>query len=146
MLFYSIFVIVGCGGSGITTMTSLNRLLAENPDIRNRIHRDVFYIAVDTERSMLSQFPKNVEKQMCGAQMPLIETVLLSQDINVLNSIIEPWFEDPFEGRPDDPGLKRLKENWWFRPGTEDPFRAAEVFNLLEGAGQCPPASYCLAW
>ena len=139
-------LIVGCGGSGVTTMIALNRLFAENPEMRYRIHREIFYIAVDTETAMLSKFNTEVQKQMGGAKMPLIESILLSKDINVLNSVIKPYFEDPFaRGAGDGNGLDRLKANWWFDEKGK-PFRAPLVSNLLLGAGQCPPASYCLAW
>ncbi len=141
-------LVVGCGGSGITTMTALNRLLAENPQMRTRIHRDIFYIAVDTDAAELQKFKANVQKQMCGAKMPLIKTILLSKDVNILNSIIYPSFVKPFSNTADEEtqkGLERLKQNWWF-DDDGSPFCAPQVSNLLKGAGQCPPASYCLAW
>lgn len=141
-------LIVGCGGSGVTTMIALNRLLAENPEMRYRIYREIFYIAVDTETAMLNKFNTEVKKQMGGAKMPLIEDVLLSKDVNVLNSVIKPNFVTPFEVTSDPEilkGLDRLKDNWWFNADGA-PFAAPLVSNLLLGAGQCPPASYCLAW
>ena len=137
-------LVVGCGGSGITTMKSLNRMLASNPAMRTEMWKSTFYLAVDTEMAMLDSFKKDIEKDMMGAIVPYSETICLSQDVNILYQVVNPYFKKPFKGNPNDKGLARLKENWWY--DDEDPFCAPLVRNLKEGAGQCPPASYCLAW
>lgn len=137
-------LVVGCGGSGITTMTSLNRLLAENPEMRHEMHQKIFYLACDTEEAKVDQFERDIKDQMMGAPSPYVERILLSDKYSILNSITQPYFVRPFKDK-DDRGLARLKENWWFDEKGK-PFNAKGVTNLKLGAGQCPPASYGLAW
>ena len=138
-------LIIGCGGSGITTMTALNRLLVQNPEMLPRMCDEIYYMAVDTEKKALDQFDEDIKSQMGNYAPPFIQTIQLSHNVNILNEVIKPNFVDPFSLRPDDPGLARIRENWWFDVNG-NPFTAPKVTNLIQGAGQCPPASYGLAW
>ena len=138
-------LIIGCGGSGITTMTALNRLLVQNPEMLPRMCNEIYYMAVDTEKTALDQFEEDIVKQMGNYARPYVQTIQLSRNVNILNEVIKPNFVDPFSLNPDDQGLARLRENWWFDVNG-NPFTAPKVTNLIQGAGQCPPASYGLAW
>lgn len=139
-------LIIGCGGSGIATLTRLNELLAGNPEWRYRISNDVFYLVADTEYSALDQFEQKVKEQMGRTAHPFIARVQLSEGFNILNEVIAPNFD--LRNRPKNEGgkgVERLKEYWWHDANGE-PFRAPLVSNLQLGAGQCPTASYGLAW
>lgn len=138
-------LIIGCGGSGITTMTALNRLLVQNPDILPRLSDEVYYLAVDTEKDALDKFDQDIASQMGNYAPPFVQRIQLSHNVNILNEIVKPNFVDPFSLSPNDKGLERLRENWWFDQNN-NPFTAPKVINLIKGAGQCPPASYGLAW
>ena len=94
-------LVVGCGGSGITTMKSLNRMLASNPAMRTEMWKSTFYLAVDTEMAMLDSFKKDIEKDMMGAIVPYSETICLSQDVNILYQVVNPYFKKPFKGNPN---------------------------------------------
>lgn len=133
-------IIVGCGGTGITTITSLNRMLASNPETRNNLHNEVFYLVADTEQAALKDFDEQIKRQMMGAESPYSEQILLSENVTALRQVVGKYFEGI-----DELGLSRIKENWWF-DNDGKPFDAHLVADLLLGAGQCPPASYCLAW
>ena len=141
----SLNLVIGCGGSGLTTLSSLNRLLVQNPTLLPRLSDEVYYLAVDTEASALDQFEKEIHEQMGQYPAPFMQRIQLSHNMNILNEMIRPNFIEPFSGQPNAKGLTRLREHWWFdRNGN--PFVAPRVTNLIKGAGQCPPASYGLAW
>lgn len=137
-------LIVGCGGSGLTTIESLNRLLVQNPELLPRMKDEIYYIAVDTEKAALDTFEKEIEQQMGRYEPPFIKRIQLSHNIGILNDVIRPKFVEPF-AKAGDKGLERLREHWWFDKNNV-PFMAPKVKNLPKGAGQCPPASYGLAW
>ena len=141
----SLNLVIGCGGSGLTTLSSLNRLLVQNPAMLPRLSDEVYYLAVDTEASALDQFEKEISEQMGQYPAPFMQRIQLSHNMNILNEMIRPNFIEPFAGQPNAKGLMRLREHWWF-DGNGNPFVAPRVSNLIKGAGQCPPASYGLAW
>ena len=141
----SLNLVIGCGGSGLTTLSALNRLLVQNPDMLQRMSDEIYYLVVDTEVSALDAFEKDVKEQMGQYASPFMERIQLSQDMNILNDMIRPNFIEPFSREPNAKGLMRLREHWWFDENG-NPFQAARVTNLMKGAGQCPPASYGLAW
>lgn len=138
-------LIIGCGGSGLTTITELNRLLAQDPTMLPRIPNEVFYLVLDTKKKDLEDFKKNLAEQMGPYEGPFTQSVQLSRGLNILSDAFREPMKARYEGVKGDPGLARLKEHWWFDPNGE-PFLAPEVSNLIDGAGQCPPASYGLAW
>jgi hypothetical protein len=140
-------LLVGVGGSGLDTLAAFNRSLASNPAMRHRMADDIYYLAVDTEMCKLDSFRQSVRRDMeiVGARQPSIEPIYLSRDIKILNEIISPYFSRPFSGKPDDPGLARLREHWWFDPNGS-PFSAPDVTDLECGSGMCPQAAYGLAW
>ena len=137
-------IVVGCGGSGLATIQKLNRMLASNPALADRMGDEMFYLAIDTDMAPLTAFSENISEDMNGRPAPFIAEIQLSRGIRQLKQITDACMVHPFKGRSDSPALDRLKEHWWFRRGK--PFEAPAVTNLMTGAGQCPPASYCLAW
>jgi len=140
-------ILVGCGGSGSKTLQRVNKLLSEDPRMRSRIDNDFYYIIVDTEAAEVEEFEAAIRQQMRGAGMPVIKAITLSQGIPILQRVVDRHFVDPFEGRDDGEAVKgreRLEEHWWVKDG--EPFRAPDVSPLAKGAGQCPAASYFLAW
>ena len=140
-------LLVGVGGSGLNTLAETHRLIAANFAMRSRMANEVFYLAVDTERSALDGFRSSVERNaaLAGENPPVVVTVPLSHGIECLHEIVHPAFEEPFFGKPDDPGLARLRDHWWFDPDGK-PFSAPRVRNITYGAGQCPQVAYGLAW
>ena len=42
-------IVVGCGGSGLATIQKLNRMLASNPALADRMGDEMFYLAIDTD-------------------------------------------------------------------------------------------------
>lgn len=141
----SLNLIIGCGGSGITTMTELNRLLSQNPQWLPKLSDEVYYLAVDTEMTALEDFKTKIEEQMGAYAPPYVEMVQLSDRANILSEVIHGPFIGRYRNHPDAEGLKRLREHWWFDL-NHVPFLAPRVKDLKKGAGQCPPASYGLAW
>lgn len=137
-------IVVGCGGSGLATIQKLNHLMASNPDLVSRMGDEMFYLAIDTDKRPLKGFAEAVEADMNGYPAPFIAEVQLSSGLRILKQVTDHCMVRPFVGKSDSPALDRLKEHWWFRRGK--PFEAPAVSDLTTGAGQCPPASYCLAW
>ena len=137
-------IVVGCGGSGLATIQELNRMLASNPELAGRMGDEMFYLAIDTDAAPLAAFSEKIVEAMNGRPAPFVAEVHLSGKIRQLKQITDECMVNPFKGQPDSPALDRLKEHWWFRRGK--PFEAPGVTNLMTGAGQCPPASYGLAW
>ena len=141
----SLNLVIGCGGSGLTTLSSLNRLLVQNPAMLPRLSNEVYYLAVDTEVEALDKFEEEIKGQMGQYPAPFMDRIQLSHNMNILNEMIRPNFIEPFSKQQNAKGLMRLREHWWF-DGNGNPFVAPRVTNLIKGAGQCPPASYGLAW
>ena len=137
-------LVIGCGGSGIKTLIRLNELLAGNPEWRYRICNDVYYLVADTRNAELDAFDRKIDEQMGRTARPFISRIRLSEGFKILNEVIKPNFDDRPKGE-EGKGLARLMENWW-HDSDNQPFRAPLVFSLPDGAGQCPPASYGLAW
>lgn len=139
-------ILVGCGGSGIKTLTRLNELLAEDHYWRRRINTDIYYVVVDTDQSELQEFEENVHRQLAGCpDKPYILPISLSQGVVTLQPLVNQYFIAPFEGEENPEGQERLMRHWWNR-GPNAPFVAPDVRPVTEGAGQCPPVSYFLTW
>ena len=138
-------LVIGCGGSGLTTIQELNRLLAQDPEMLPRIPKEVFYLVLDTKKADLENFEAALAEQMGDYPGPFTKSVLLSRDTSILSDAFRVPFKARYEGVKGDPGQARLKEHWWHDENGL-PFLAPEVTNLIDGAGQCPPASYGLAW
>ncbi len=139
-------ILVGCGGSGIKTLTRMNELLSEDYYWRRRINTDVYYVVVDTDQEELREFEQNVHRQLAGCpDKPYILPIALSQGVVTLQPLVHQYFLSPFEGGANEEGRKRLYDHWWNR-GPRAPFTAPDVRPVTEGAGQCPPVSYFLTW
>lgn len=137
-------IIIGCGGAGLKTLAELNRMLTQNPDRVSQLHDEVFYLAVDTCETELGHFADEIAKQMGPHTPPHVELVCLSHGVEVLADA----FHEPFVARyskcPQDAGLARLKEHWWF-DANGVPFMANGIQHLSSGA--CiPQVAYGLAW
>ena len=139
----SLNLFIGCGGSGLATLTSLNRLLAQNKGSLPRLEDEVYYLAVDTDLSALDNFERDIREQTGTSPAPFIQRVHLLEGIGDFDEVISPNFIEPFSLQPRAEGLKRLREHWWhdqngnpFRPHGPKPVRGAP----------CPQVAYGLAW
>jgi len=138
-------ILVGCGGSGIETLIRVNELLAEDGRWRHRVAKDIYYIVIDTEEAKLKKFEATVDFHLRGAERPLIISIELSKGVTNLQPLTYKHFVAPFEDGGNLKGQQRLYAHWWNR-GPGEPFTAPWATPLYNGAGQCPPASYFLAW
>jgi hypothetical protein len=139
-------IFVGCGGTGIRTLTRLNRLLAQDEHWRRRLARDIYYIVIDTNQGELDEFERNVGLDCGKALPPKVITISLGQGFQSIWPIMNDKFVRPFNdgGSGNDDGKARLEQHYWHQGGA--PFSADKVRVLRTGAGQCPPVSYFLSW
>jgi len=134
-------LLVGCGGSGITTLLRFNGLMAGNPEWRNLLWENVSYMVVDTEVAKTSDFVETVERQLGKAKKPIIRQVQITRGYHRLNEIVKP----NFDLQKDPAALATIRPHWW-HDSNGNPFRAQYITNLEHGAGQCGPVSYLCAW
>jgi hypothetical protein len=134
-------LLVGCGGSGITTLLRFNGLMAGNPEWRNLLWENVSYMVVDTEVAKAEGFVEAVDRQLGAAKKPIIKLVQITKGIHRLDEIVRP----NFDLQKDSEALARLRPHWW-HDANEQPFRAQQIKNLEHGAGQSGPVSYLCAW
>ncbi|MDB4736199.1 tubulin-like doman-containing protein [Planctomycetota bacterium] len=139
-------IFVGCGGTGIRTLTRLNRLLAQDEHWRRRLARDIYYIVLDTNQGELDEFERNIGLDCGKALPPKVITISLGQGFQSIWPIMNDKFVRPFseEGTGNKEGKSRLEQHFWHQGGA--PFSADKVRVLRTGAGQCPPVSYFLSW
>ena len=139
-------LLVGCGGSGITTLLRFNELLAGNQEWREVLWESVSYLVIDTEVEKTREFQVAVERQLGRAKKPIIRLVQITKGYHQLDDIVGPKI-DSREGTPEG---DRIGENWWFAPdhdGTPGAaYRAQYIRDLEVGAGQCGAVSYLCAW
>ena len=159
---------IGCGGSGIKTLTRVNELLSGNPANRQILRENISYMIFDLDVSETENFKANVRAQVGNAGMPFIKTVQVTRNITNLEEIVNPAFVE-LQAQIDDEALpeemrelakqklNRLKQNWWYSPDHDPddpsraipsyPFRAQNITEgLNQGAGQCGPVSFLSAW
>ncbi|MDA8620737.1 tubulin-like doman-containing protein [Planctomycetota bacterium] len=139
-------IFVGCGGTGIRTLTRLNRLLAQDEHWRRRLARDIYYIVIDTNQGELDEFERSVGLDCGKALPPKVITISLGQGFQSIWPIMNDKFVRPFNdgGSGNEDGKARLEKHYWHQGGA--PFSADKVRVLRTGAGQCPPVSYFLSW
>lgn len=141
-------LLVGCGGSGITTLIRMNEMMAGNPEMRQRIREDVSYLVIDTEEDKVSTFEENIARQMGGAGLPAMRLVQMTSGFVTLHEIVEPNIDE----QRDEEALTLLKKHWWCAPdgrgnaGNGRAFRAISVAPITDGAGQCAPIAFLSAW
>ena len=141
-------LLVGCGGSGITTLIRMNEMLAGNPEMRQRIREDVSYLVIDTEEDKVSTFEESIARQMGGAGLPAMRLVQMTSGFVDLHEIVEPNLDE----QRDEELLALLKRHWWCAPdgrgtaGKGRAFRAISVTPITDGAGQCAPVAFLSAW
>ena len=134
-------LLIGCGGSGITTLMRFNEMLAANRQWRDRLWEEVSYLVVDTEVDMANSFRKAVDSQLGRAKKPLIRLAQITRGYEQLGEIISP----NFEAEEVAENVPLLRPFWWFSPDGE-PYRAHRRRHIGKGAGQCGPISYMTAW
>lgn len=134
-------ILIGCGGSGITTMMRFNEMLAGNRQWRDRLWEEVSYLIVDTEVSKTITFKELVKEQLGRARTPIVKLAQITRGYDTLGEIIAPNFED--ENDPEKAEL--LRPYWWYSPDGE-PYRAHRRRHIQRGAGQCCPISYMTMW
>ncbi len=140
-------LLVGCGGSGITTLLRFNELLAGNSEWRKNLWENVSYMVIDTEIAKINQFREQVAAQCGRARMPVMKLVQITRGYQTLDEIVAPHIT-PRRGTPEGDLLAR---HWWMTtPLTKDqvsePYRAQYIHPIDVGAGQCGPVSYLAAW
>lgn len=141
-------LLVGCGGSGITTLIRLNELLAGNSEMRQRIREDVSYLVIDTEADKVATFSDAIARQMGGAGLPAMRLVQMTSGFVDLDEIVQPNIDE----QHNEEALALLKKHWWCAPdkrginGNGRAFRAISVAPITDGAGQCSPVSFMSAW
>lgn len=140
-------IFVGCGGSGIQSLTQLNLLLSQDEVWRKRLGRDVYHLAIDTDAGELDRFDQEISHQCRGAQKPYVGRIDLGKGLMNLTVPLTNYFVNPYKGASQRKlqGKERLKKHWW-HDSDGNPFSAPKVADLQKGAGQCPPVSYFLAW
>ncbi len=139
-------LLVGCGGSGITTLLRFNELLAGNQEWREVLWESVSYLVIDTEVEKTLGFRDAVNRQLGRAKKPIMRLVQITKGYQQLDDIVGDKI-DPRAGTPEG---ARIRENWWFAPdeggapGTA--YRAQYIRDIEHGAGQCGLVSYLCAW
>ena len=103
-------LLVGFGGAGIKTLDAFDDLLASNSSLASNSNDNVYYFVVDTEKAAIQQFQQSIAMRSRGLGSPYVATCCLSQNIQNLDEILRPVF-DRFYGRPNDPGLSRIREH-----------------------------------
>lgn len=140
-------LLVGCGGSGITTLLRFNELLAGNQEWREVLWESISYLVIDTEVEKTNGFQEGIERQLGRAKKPIVRLVQITKGYHQLDDIVGKKI-DPRVGTPEG---DRIRENWWFSPDTDDgkpgtAYRAQYIRDIENGAGQCGAVSYLCAW
>ena len=134
-------LLIGCGGSGITTLKRFNEMLAGNRQWRDRLWEEVSYLVVDTNVDETKDFIDTVEMQLGRAKKPIVKLAQIARGYDTLGEIIAPNFED----ENDLEKAELLRPYWWYSPDGE-PYRAHRRRHIEKGAGQCCPISYMTMW
>ena len=137
-------LLVGFGGAGIQTLDAFDALIAANRSLACNRSDNVYYCVVDTEDVAIQRFQRSIIKRGRGAGCPYVATCCLSQDIQNFDEIVRPVF-DRFYGHPNDAGLSRIREHWWFDADGR-PFRGWDGLNVMYGSGRSPSVAFSLAW
>lgn len=135
-------LLIGCGGSGIKTLTELNKCMSRNIDFREDMAEKIAYLVLDTDEHDLREFDDTIEYQMGHAHKPLVKTIHITDGCSQLNDIVEESF-DGFTDKSDI--VDMMKRYWWYSKDGE-PFRAEDIEDVTTGAGQCGQISYLAAW
>ena len=138
------FLLVGFGGAGLRTLDAFDAMVAANSSHAHQLRENIYYFAVDTEQAAIQALQESILRRSNGARGPYTTTCCLSQNIQNFDEIVRHVF-DRFYGRPDDVGLSRLREHWWFDADGR-PFRGWDGLNVMDGSGMSPVVAFTLAW
>lgn len=141
----NVYILLGFGGSGLKTLTRVNKLLSEDTAWRSRMGRQIYYLIVDTDVNDIRNFKSSIAAHANGVSEANVYELVLSQNVNTLSDIVNRYIIDEYFGKEDDPGLARIKDHWWFS-NKGVPFKGEMTQNVQDGASQCPPVSFFLAW
>ena len=137
-----ITLLIGCGGSGIKTLTRLNELMASRNDFRPDMRESIFYFVLDTDEGELDKFKVNIEKQMGSPESsPFIQSAPLTKGYRRLNNLVKS-IDD---AEKDEKIATMMKKYWWHNEDGE-PFRGKHIKDLSAGAAQCCQVSFIATW
>lgn len=139
-------VYLACGGSGIKTLKSLTIMLSQDPVFRHGFKNDVFYIAVDTDKAELKGLKDHVTSLIPEANERNVIAIQTSSDVKSLSPLVLDVLHR-IKSLPEDEQLianRRFTEHWWHN--HDRPFTTDQRLSPQDGAGQCPPVSFFLAW
>jgi hypothetical protein len=144
MLPNTLTIILGFGGSGAKTVSSLAKLITNDPKAARFAKERVHVVLCDTDERDLATQAENVRREFndrCpGLTLP-VETYSLSTNVDAFCDLVQ---ERTKSQTPE--GVSRLKDHWWHDQG-DVPFSAPSLpLNASAGAGQCPLVSHFLAW
>ena len=111
-------LIIGCGGSGLATMTEFCKRLAYS---RNRNSQEYRFLAIDSDKSALSDFVTRIHLLGDGHFARYVHTFLLDRDIG---DIVQESLIDPFKNGENLDGQKRLQRHWW-HDANGQPYRGS---------------------
>ncbi|TWT89483.1 tubulin-like doman-containing protein [Stieleria varia] len=142
----NVHILTGCGGTGVTTLLRTLELMVEDPYWRPRLHRDIYFILIDTDRKDIQNFKRRKSELLAGLpHEPYLLVHNLAQNISHLQQPVLSRFRANDESPDAIKGRDRLLRHWWNRSASE-PFYAPWVDDIVQGAGQCGPVSYFLSW
>ena len=137
-------LVIGFGGAGLRTLDAFDAMFTANHFLVRHRRENIYYFAVDTDKEAIQAFQQSILWRGNGAEGPYTTTCCLSQGIQNFDEIVHPVF-DRFYGRPDDTGLSRLREHWWFDADGR-PFHGWDGLNVMHGSGVSPAVAFTLAW
>ena len=129
-------LIIGCGGSGLATMTEFCKRLAYS---KNCETSEYGYLAIDSDENALDNFSRSIEYTWKGRCRPFVQTVALGRGCEYVDQIVTPYFIAPFKSGDNDVGRERLKEHWWHdeagQPYRGNPGIRGAVANAVDSYG-----------
>ncbi len=139
-------LLIGCGGTGISTLTRILELMSQDSMWRHSLYRNVAFVLVDTDQSEFTKFQEAMDRNLSGLKnRPMVASLNLSRQMTVL----QPHVRRAMMTDVADPSIRqeiqRLRKHHWHE-GENAPYHAPHVQNVTIGAGQCPFVSHFLTW
>ena len=139
-------LLIGCGGSGITTLIRLNEFMANDARLREDMAENISYLILDTNSGDLETFRKNINLHMGNntGKMPIIRTIHTTNGYYSPEEIVN----NSFGLLKNDADINLMKNYWWYHKDEKGqrPFSGERVGGISGGAGQCCQVSYLAAW